>query len=194
MFLSYCQKDVKVADFIDDRLSSIINGKAKISRDIRDVEYHESFKMFMQSIEKHDYVIMIISDNYLKSRNCMYEMLEVIKDSNFKDKLLFIVLNDEDAKYYDDSSEGIKAADVYSNDGAFKYTKYWRDKEFELQSQVDELGDPTVALVFIKELKLVKKILLDLNELLEFIKDNRGLSLTNHIDNQFQDMVKFMKL
>ena len=105
-----------------------------------------------------------------------------------------IVLNDEDAKYYDDSSEGIKAADVYSNDGAFKYTKYWRDKEFELQSQVDELGYPTVALVFIKELKLVKKILLDLNELLEFIKDNRGLSLTDHIDNQFRDMVKFMKL
>ena len=73
--------------------------RQRFQRDIRDVEYHESFKRFMQSIEKHDYVITIISDNYLKSRNCMFEMLEVVKDSYFS-KSYFIVLGDDDAKYY----------------------------------------------------------------------------------------------
>lgn len=81
--MSYCQKDADVADCLENSMAPCIYNKAKISRDIRDVEYHESFKRFMQSIEKHDYVITIISDNYLKSRNCMFEMLEVVKDSDF---------------------------------------------------------------------------------------------------------------
>ena len=110
VFLSYCQKDKDIADCIDEKIGKLLEGKATLSRDIRDVEYHESFKKFMQSIEKHDYVISIISDNYLKSRNCMYEMLEVVKDSKFSQRLLFIVLTNEDAKYY-------KVAPVLEPDG-----------------------------------------------------------------------------
>ena len=194
IFLSYCQQESDVADFIEEGLNAAVKGKAKISRDIRDVEYHQSFKSFMQSIEKHDYVVMIISDSYLKSRNCMYEMLEVIKDSNFRNKLLFVVLSGEDVKFYNDFNGRTIAADVYSSEGTFKYTKYWRDVESELQRKIDELGDPTVSIGLIKELHLVKKILLDLNELLEFIKDNKGLPLSEHADNQFINMVSFMKI
>ena len=45
---------------------------------------------------KLDQDIMIVSDHYLKSRNCMFEVLEVIKDSQFQKKLAFIVLSDSD--------------------------------------------------------------------------------------------------
>ncbi len=124
----------------------------------------------------------------------MYEMLEVIKDSNFRNKLLFVVLSGEDVKFYNDFNGRTIAADVYSSEGTFKYTKYWRDVESELQRKIDELGDPTVSIGLIKELHLVKKILLDLNELLEFIKDNKGLPLSEHADNQFINMVSFMKI
>ena len=61
LFLSYCQKDSDIANLIEAGLEPYINGKVRISRDIRDVEYHESFKKFMQTIESHDFVIMIIS-------------------------------------------------------------------------------------------------------------------------------------
>ena len=54
----------------------------------------------MQSIGKHDYVIMLISDSYLKSSNCMYEVMEVMRDRQYKDRILFILLRDEDKKYY----------------------------------------------------------------------------------------------
>ena len=78
VFLSYCQKDSDVADLVEEKFQPIVDGKVKISRDIRDVKYHESFKNFMQSIETHDFVIMLISDHYLKSRNCMFEVMEVV--------------------------------------------------------------------------------------------------------------------
>ena len=194
MFLSYCQKDSAIADLLENKLQANIEGKARISRDVRDVEYHESFKRFMQTIETHDFVIMIISDNYLKSRNCMFEVLEVIKDSQFQKKLAFIVLSDSDAQYYNDQTVGNIGADVYSFDGQTSYSLYWANAEKDLQTQIEALGDPTRALYQIKEKRIVQKILLDLPEFVEFIKDVKGLSLTEHINNNFQDILKFMGL
>ena len=44
----------------------------QLTKDERDLKFKESIKEFMQSIGKHDYVIMLISDSYLKSSNvCM---------------------------------------------------------------------------------------------------------------------------
>ena len=192
LFLSYCQKDSDIANLIEEGLAPHINGKARISRDIRDVEYHESFKKFMQTIETHDFVIMIISDHYLKSRNCMFEVLEVIKDSQFQKKLAFIVLSDEDIQYYQNQDIPSIGAKVYSLEGQTTYSLYWENVETELQGQIETLGDPTRAIHQIKEKCIVQRILLDLPEFIEFIKDAKGLPLSEHIDSGFKDILKFL--
>lgn len=194
VFLSYCQKDKDIADSIDEKIGMLIEEKATLSRDIRDVEYHESFKKFMQSIEKHDYVISIISDNYLKSRNCMYEMLEVVKDSNFSQRLLFIILTNEDAKYYKVVPIQDIGADVYSVSGQAKYLKFWSQVDKKLDSEIEEIGNSIYAINQIKEKKIIQKILLDLPDFLEFLRDNKGLSLTEHLEKGFADMISFMEL
>ena len=192
MFLSYCQKDSDIANLIETGLAPHINGKAKISRDIRDVEYHESFKKFMQTIETHDFVIMIVSDHYLKSRNCMFEVLEVIKDSQFQKKLAFIILSDGDIQYYQDQNMPSIGAKVYSLEGQTAYSLYWTKIEKELQEQIEALGDPTRAIHQIKEKRIVQRILLDLPEFMEFIKDAKGIPLSEHVDSGFKDIIKFL--
>lgn len=192
LFLSYCQKDSDIANLIEGGLAPHINGKARISRDIRDVEYHESFKKFMQTIESHDFVIMIISDHYLKSGNCMFEVLEVIKDSQFQKKLAFIVLTDEDIQYYQEQNIPSIGAKVYSLEGQTEYSLYWAKVEKELQDQIEALGDPTRAIHQIKEKRIVQRILLDLPEFMEFIKDAKGLPLSEHIDSGFKNILKFL--
>lgn len=194
IFLSYCQKDSDVADIIDASLTRQLEGKAKISRDIRDVEYHESFMRFMQSIESHDYVITIISDNYLKSRNCMFEMLEVVKNSSFGKKLAFIVLGNDDKQYYKTTPESNIGANVYSSTGIAYYTRYWADKEAELDAEIKAIGDPAYSVTLGKEKQIIKRILLDLSEFLEVVRDSKGLSLKQHIDNDFSDIIGFMNL
>lgn len=105
---------------------------------------------------------MVISDNYLKSRNCMFEVMEVVKDSQYQKKLAFIVLSDEDCKYYREEIKEPIGAKVYSLDGQTSYTLYWTRFEKELQAQIDEIGDPTRAIHQIKEKGIVQRILLDL--------------------------------
>lgn len=192
VFLSYCQKDSKIADIIDTQLSDKLNDKAIISRDIRDVAYHESFSKFMRTIQDHDFVILLISDHYLKSRNCMFEVTEAIKDVRFDKKIIFIVLKDEDKELLDSPCEDSLETNVYSTDGQSQYTIFWKEKEDELQVRIDEIGDPTRSIHLIKEKSIIQKILLDLPEFFEFIRDNNGLPLKTHLSEEFKSIVSYM--
>lgn len=194
VFLSYCQKDSPIADIVDSGIMTNSNtNKLTITRDIRDVEFHQSFKKFMDSIEDHDYVIMLISDRYLKSRNCLYEVLETIKDSKFKDRLVYIILSNDDAKYFGETDEKI-GADVYSVQDHTNYIMYWKNEEKKINHQIEIIDDSVASIELIKELKHIRKITFDLPELLEFIKDYKGLSLQEHIDSNFDQILKFMQL
>lgn len=194
VFLSYCQKDSDIADIIDSRLGEKLGTTATISRDIRDVAYHESFGKFMRTIQDHDYVILLISDHYLKSRNCMFEVTEAIKDTRYNKKIIFFVLKDNDKELLESPCEDTIEADIYSSEGQTQYILYWRNKEAELQARIDEIGDPTYAISQIKEKKIVQKILLDLPDFFEFVRDNNGPPLTMHLSEDFKSILSFMGL
>ena len=51
-----------------------------IHRDTIDIKKWDSIRDYMNNIENMDYIILLISDAYLRSRNCMYEVLEVMRD------------------------------------------------------------------------------------------------------------------
>ena len=194
IFLSYCQKDSAFADLIDDVLGEKIKSKAKISRDIRDVAYHESFGKFMRTIQDHDFVILLVSDHYLKSRNCMYEVMEAIKSNRFQKKILFIILQDKDKTLVKFPCSDSISANVYSTEGQTQYTLFWQEEANKLQAQINAIGDPVLAINQIKELKIIQKILIDLPEFLEFVRDNKGLPLETHVSQNFSSMTSFMGL
>ena len=146
----------------------------------------------MQSIQDHDYVIILISDRYMKSRNCMFEVMETIKDTRYQNRLLFIVLQDTDKQYLSAPVNGPIAANVYSDEGQTEYIVYWTQRESELQQQIEQIGDTTRAINQIKEKRIVQKILLELSDFLDFIRDNKGLPLETHISEDFASMCKFM--
>lgn len=42
---------------------------------------------FMKEIKQVDFVITLISDSYLKSKNCMFEVFQLISNDNYKDRI-----------------------------------------------------------------------------------------------------------
>jgi hypothetical protein len=191
IFLSYCQKDSCIANIVErvikNRLPFI-----SISRDIRDVKYKESFREFMQTIGEHDFVITLISDQYLKSRNCMYEVLEVMRDRNFRKKLLFIVISEKDILYYDDKSTSINA-DIYSTKGQTTYIKYWQSAKKEIENQITEIADPMLSLEQVKELQIITKIQIDIQEFMGYLRDRKGISLADMVASDFDDVVTYIR-
>lgn len=119
IFLSYCWADDKVAN---DICTAFENQKEiKIHRDKIEIGSWRSIKEFMQSITQMDYVIMLISRNYLESDNCMYEVLEIMRDRNYASKIFPVIIYDA----------------IYEPTVRLGYVKFWQDKTNQFEKEFD---------------------------------------------------------
>jgi len=122
IFLSYCWANREVADQIYQDLSKV---GLKLSRDVHDLPAFGNIKEFMKKIRQHDYALLLVSDAFLKSTNCMYEVLELMKEEAFEKRILHIVF--PDVKIYDPKDKA-------------DYIKYWEDKTRETEKLIDSIA------------------------------------------------------
>ncbi|MFV0516948.1 MAG: toll/interleukin-1 receptor domain-containing protein [Aminipila sp.] len=118
IFLSYCWADESVANGIYDYFKNKKN--ITLHRDKINISAWGSIKEYMQSIGNINYTILLISDTYLKSANCMYEVLEVMRDRNYKDKIFPAVISTH----------------IYNPIERVKYVKYWKKEFDELHNEL----------------------------------------------------------
>ncbi len=98
----------------------------KIIRDKRDLGYKGLIRQFMERIGEGDCVIVVLSDKYLRSKNCMYELVEVAENKDFINRVFPIVLSD---------------AKIYDARDRIEYKKYWMQKKEDLNKEIASLGD-----------------------------------------------------
>jgi hypothetical protein len=194
IFLSYCSKDAAIADIVDAKLQEMLSPYGiYVSRDERDVMYRESFNAFMKSIEEHDFVVMIVSDSYLKSRPCMYEVLETMKSRKYENKMLFIVLSEDEREYYKDITEDfLVGANVYDISGRIAYSQYWQQVSSNLERLIDEIPDVLNKIEPAKELKTVRKICIDIDEFTSMLADRRGIPFRRMLADNFKPILEVL--
>lgn len=164
VFLSYCWEDDKIADEISEHFKS--NKQIELHRDIIDIKKWESIKEYMQSIGYADYVVLLISDNYLKSENCMYEVLEVIKDRNYKNKIFPVIMNQA----------------VYKPINRSYYVRYW-EKEFEqLKNALQGISIQNLGKLN-NDLRKFQEISSNIAEFLDAISDMNNPQIDNVADS-----------
>lgn len=118
IFLSYCWDDKEVADRIFSDMKNSQN--IELHRDVIDIKTWGSIKEYMHSISEMDYTILLVSDAYLKSSNCMYEVLEVMRDRQYRDRIFPAVIN----------------SSVYKPISRAGYVKYWENQFKELDQEL----------------------------------------------------------
>jgi len=190
IFLSYSHKEKDIADILEEKLYERAM-YIDISRDTRDLKYRDNIEEFMQTISEHDFVLNIISDNYLKSRNCMYEVTELMRNRKFKDKLLFIIINKEDRIFYKNEITDF-AAKIYNPIDIQDYIKYWEDKSIELEESIDSIIKQENKMFGIKELTIVDKIQREIQEFIEYLKQSKGFSFKEFYDTEFKDIIEVL--
>lgn len=159
VFLSYCWNDNAVADSIDAFLQS---KGYEVKRDIRDIGRWHSIREFMNTIRTQDYAVLIISDRYLRSANCMYEVGQMLKEEDFRNRIIPVVV---EISIYDP----IKRID---------YIRYWEDETNKLESAMKEIsmtsrGEAT------ETLKRYKNISMQMGEFLQTVSDMNNPKLTD---------------
>lgn len=193
VFLSYCHKDNCIADIIEDKIIEIGKNRIEISRDIRKLKYKDSLEEYMQSIKQHDFVISIVSDGYLRSSPCMYEITELMRDMNYYDKLLFIILSEYDIKFYENKNISINdfKADIYSSN-RFDYIKYWEDEKIKIDKKVGEINNPALMLELTEESKKLEIISLHIGDFISKLKDGLGVSFQDMLTSNFDEFISII--
>ena len=149
VFLSYCHADASKARKIEEDLDST---GIDIVRDERALGYSKDIESYMKMIRTTDYALVLVSDAFLHSANCMFEIHEFLKDENHRDRVLPVILKD-----YVDEGIGKKGADIYMPEGAATYVKYWEERETTLRKQLAGI-DISNLMHFARELTLIQSI------------------------------------
>ena len=152
LFLSYSWKDEKKADEIDTFFSDL---GIEIKRDKRSIEQWGSIRNFMDSIQTSDYAILIISDAYLKSVNCMYEITQLMKDAQYNDRIFPVVI----------------VGEIYQLKKRIDYIVYWEEKYDEIKKEVARVKNPENIGKLSAELHQFREISYTIGEFLDIIKD-----------------------
>ncbi len=144
----------------------------KITRDKRDLGYKGSIKEFMERIGRGNCVIVVISDKYLRSPNCMFELVEIAEGKQFHDRIFPVVLGD---------------ANIYDPIKRIEYVKYWEVKRAELADAMRTL-DPANLQGIRDDMDLYDRIRDEISGLTSTLKDMNTLTPDMHKDADFAQL------
>jgi hypothetical protein len=144
----------------------------KVIRDKRDLGYKGSINEFMERIGRGNCVILVISDKYLRSPNCMFELVEIAENKQFHDRIFPVVLAD---------------ADIYDPVKRIAYIKHWEVKRAELAEAIKTL-DPANLQGIREEMDTYDRIRDKVSGLTSILKDMNTLTPDMHRDSNFSHL------
>ena len=163
VFISYNWGSDQTADEVENRLSLI----ATILRDKSSISPWGSISEFMKSIRTTDLVVVILSDAYLKSVACLYEIMQLLKDDNWISHSMFLV---EDS-----------AKRIYSPIDQLEYVRYWANERQTLEKALEGMN-PALVTFQAEELRKIQLVQLHINEFMKSVTDRNNPDLARAID------------
>ncbi|MGB7439478.1 MAG: COR domain-containing protein, partial [Coleofasciculaceae cyanobacterium] len=161
-------------EFVNNLDQTLQEKGVKIIRDKRDLGYKGLIKAFMERIGRGKCVIAVISDKYLKSSNCMFELVQVAKNGEFYDRIFPIVLAD---------------AQIYKPVARIKYITHWENEIKELDEAMKGVSAANLQ-GFREEIDQYTDIRNTIAELTNLLKDMNTLTPDIHSQSEFEALIK----
>ncbi len=144
-----------------------------IVRDKNVLGYKGKIKAFMQKIGKAQYIILVISNKYLRSVNCMFELIEIFKNDHFYERVFPVVLDE---------------VNIYDPSERVRLMKYWEERTESLNEEIRELKDFTNMQGVTDDLNLNSEIRDNIARLTNILKDTNTLSIEQLVDSNFEPL------
>lgn len=176
LFVSYAWNPESNA--IVDKLQAVLETEGiHLLRDREEARYKDSIREFMRRIGQGKGIVVVISEKYLKSENCMFEMLEIAKASGFRERIFPIVLPD---------------ANIYKATGRVRYVKHWEAEIQELDEALKTVrGDNLIKLQ--EDLNLYSEIRRLFDGITDTLRDMNALTPGLHESTKFEELIARVK-
>lgn len=175
VFVSYSWKQKEAASKLYDFLK--LKGYNP-SMDDHNLAYKDKISTFMESIRASNYAILIISDDYLKSANCMTEVLHILNERESYSRILPI------------RHENVK---IFNSAERMKYIQFWKT-QFEESTALIENVDRISAIEEIKKLKVTSRIYQEIGDFLITIADMITFTIEKEEEVLYSNLLNYMEL
>lgn len=172
LYISYAWQGAseEMANLIESTLTA---NQIRLVRDKNDLGYKGGITEFMNRIGKAKGVVVVVSDKYLNSGYCMYELTEIYRQQHFKDRIFPIVL--EDAKIFDAT-------------GQLEYKKKWKERLEKLDGEIRSSGAEALNTLG-EQYKGFKVIYDEFDTIVKQLADMNVLTPDIHKDTHFQALI-----
>jgi hypothetical protein len=172
IFISYSWKEP--SDAVADELEAVLAARhLQVVRDKSNLGYKGLIREFMDRVGKARYVILILSDDYLRSENCMYELLQIAA-GELSTRVFPLILPGARIE---------KAAD------RIKYVHYWQKEVKELESVIKK-GALTHIQGIMNDLNFYSEISAKMDSITGILKNINALSLQLMQVNNYAPLVE----
>ena len=145
----------------------------RIIRDKRELGYKGSIGEFMERIGRGNCVIVVISDKYLRSKNCMFELVEIAENKQFSDRIFPIILTD---------------ARIYDAVERLEYVEYWEKEKARLNERIRGLSDFANLQGIREDLDNYDRFRDRISGLTNTLKDMNTLTPDIHRESEFNEL------
>ncbi len=146
----------------------------EIIRDKTHTSYKDSIKNFMQQIGQGKCVVVVISDRYLKSENCMFELVEIARNGDFYQRIFPIILPD---------------ARIHKAIERLQYIQHWEGRIQELENAMHSGGLANLQGIT-DDLNLYNEIRHRIASLTDILKDMKTPNIDLHGQSEFAAMIE----
>ena len=145
----------------------------QVIRDKNDLGYKGRIRDFMEQIGRAKYVILIISNKYLRSINCMFELVQIFKNQHFYERIFPVVLDE------------VKIAKPSDR---LDLMKYWENEAESLSNEIKQLKDLSNIQGLTDDLNLKTEIRNNIARLTDILKDTNTLSVAELKNSNFEQL------
>ncbi|MBR1702114.1 MAG: TIR domain-containing protein [Lachnospiraceae bacterium] len=154
------------SDEIANELEECLKPYADVKRDKSSVKPWGDLVTFMNSIRYQDFAVLILSEAYLKSAACMYEVMQLMKDEHWDERVMYIVTPD---------------AKVYNPQNQIAYIQYWQKESDELSEDLKG-NDSAATANLAEELRKYRLIHLGIGSFMTKVKNANNPSADDAIN------------
>ena len=182
IFFSYAWGDESEAGtsrekIVNDLYDALVAAGFTVIRDKNDLRYKGLISDLTERIGRGKFIVVAISDKYLKSTYCMSELLEIYRRSNsdideLLKKIFPIVLDD---------------VKIYKPEDRIDYLEYWETKKEELAKELKGIELENAA-TFAEELRVYDEIAGVMPVVSNLLRDMNTLSVQKLSANNFSEI------
>jgi tetratricopeptide (TPR) repeat protein len=170
LFISYSWSTKEIAEKIYNDLTLV---GLEVLKDNHELKYTDRISDFMKSIKRTDYALLIINDGYLKSKNCMIEVLEHLKIDSAWDKTLPVVFSD---------------TNIYTTLDRIYYINYWESQTRKISEALNSI-DPINATEIYRDFKQHQDITANIDSFMLNISDRLHITPEKLFKDNYKQII-----